>query len=190
MSKIYIISGPSGVGKGSIIDALIGDSKLNLHWVKTVTTRSKRSDDEKFGRHIFVDNEEFKEMIQNNQFAEYNHYNNNYYGTLIFDIEKAIKSDTPGIMEIDVNGSNTLKKRYGENVVQIFIYADLKDIESRLQLRGMPDNLIKQRLEIAKNEIEISKTFQYRIENKQNGLELTISKVRNIIKGSGEERKQ
>lgn len=183
MSKIYILSGPSGVGKGSIIDALMDDNNLKLKWIKTATTRDQRPDDAKYGRHQFITHEQFISKISNNDFAEYNYYNGHYYGTLKEEIERARKSGHPSVMEIDINGSNTLKQKYPDDVVQIFIFANLSDIKARLHKRGMPDNLIRQRLEIAKQEIAKSQEFQYRVENRQNKLNKAVESIRTIING-------
>ena len=188
MSKLYILSGPSGVGKGSIIEALVEDKELNLNWLKTVTTREKRLDDDKYGRHIFMSVDDFKTGVAEKKFAEHNFYNGNYYGTLKSSIEETIAEKNPHIMEIDVNGSTNLKKLYPDNIVQIFIYADFNDIRKRLQLRGMPDNLIEQRLSIAREEMEKSKDFEYLIENKQNKLNDAVNSIKNIILASGENR--
>lgn len=183
MSKIFIISGPSGVGKGSIINALMTDRGLGLRWVQTVTTREPRADDNQYGRHRFVNHDKFKEMISEGLFAEHNFYNNNYYGTPKANIEKIISGNSPAIMEIDVNGSENLKKQYPNNIVQIFVSTEVADIRKRLQVRGMPDNLIGQRIAIAKKETVRSKHFEYHIENKQGKLDSAVGDIKKIILG-------
>lgn len=179
--KLIIISGPSGVGKGTVVKMLSQDSRLNLYWGKTATTRPKRKVD--FSHHIFISKSQFKKMLKKNKIVEYNIYNRNYYGSLRSEIEK-INFSQNVILEIDINGALNIKKQYLKATL-IFIDSDIKTVEKRLRDRGQEDEkTIQKRLKIAKREIKMKNKYDYVIENPQGHPEIAVKKVLEILKAA------
>lgn len=183
MNKIFIISGPSGVGKGTLVKALVKNKDLNLEWGKTATTREQRDDDKEGSKRIFLSKQEFVNKIKAGELAEKNFYGGHYYGTLKSEIEKS-KSNL--VFEIDINGGLNLKKLYPKKTVLIFITAPLSDIKRRLQERktNTPEE-IKERLEIAQAELTKAKNYDYQVENPQGHPEKAIEKLEKIITATG-----
>ncbi len=179
MNKIYIISGPSGVGKGTLVKALVENKNLNLEWGKTATTRPQRKDDPQAAKHLYLSEKEFKEKIEAGEFVESNFFNNHYYGTLKSEIENA---KTNLIFEIDVNGGLNIKKLYPDKTVLIFITAPIKDIKKRLEDRkANTPGEIEARLKIAQKELKKAKEYDYHLENPQGHPEKAITKLEKII---------
>lgn len=175
--KIFIISGPSGVGKGTVIK--IAKSYLNnFGQIKTITTREKRKGKTKEKDRIFTTKNKFKDMIKRGEVVEYNFYNNEYYGTPKKELEHLINNNKNILLEIDVNGAKRVKRKYPEDVILIFIWTDLEKIERRLRQRGQnTETEIQERLNRAQKELLEKKFYNYNIENiegrpKQAGMKL------------------
>lgn len=181
MNKIFVLTGPSGAGKGSVADALVEKPSLKLRWVTTLTSRRRRKDDAELSRHYFTNKAGFKKQIKEGNILEYNIYNGNYYGTPKSSIEEIITDKYNPLLDIDINGARALKEIYKKRLVVIFISASLDELETRLRTRGMDDKVIEQRLLISKKELDDSNKFDYRIHNKQNYIEKTIDIISKII---------
>ena len=116
MSKLFVISGPSGSGKGTIIEALMKMPALNLAWPKSYTTRPERESDKTENHYIFVNIGKFKELEQKDEIFESNFYNDNWYGSSKSEIEKLIADDKTVIKEVDVNGGEASRKTFPEAI--------------------------------------------------------------------------
>ena len=178
--KLIIISGPSGVGKGTIINELLKENK-NLHYSISMTTRKKRENEIDNVNYYFVTPEEFKENIKNNKLIEYAEvYENLYYGTPKDKVEENLNNGKHVILEIDVEGMNNIKK-YDENAISIFIAPpSLEELESRLRNRKTEtEEKINERIKKAEYELEQKKYYDYIIIN--DDLEKAIKETKNII---------
>jgi len=165
--KIFVVSGPSGVGKKTIID--LAKPKLkNFVDLCTLTTRAKRPEEKNGLDYYFVSKNDFEKIIKNGEVIEYNFYNGHYYGTPKKDLEKAFSRHQKVILEIDINGAFRIKKKYPQNTKLIFIWADLADIKRRLIRRGQNTSIqIKERLKRAKKELKLRKKYDYQIKNRE-----------------------
>lgn len=180
MNKIFIISGPSGCGKGTIIESLMKNNP-NLAWPKSYTTRPERESDRTENHYIFVDVAKFKELEKSGEIFESNFYNENWYGSSKSEIEKLIGDNKTVIKEVDVNGGEAYRKTF-PNTVLIFITTSLDNIKARLIGRGQntPEQ-IADRLAIAKQEIAMSKDYDYIVENPEGQPEKAIEEIERII---------
>ncbi len=188
MNKIIIITGPSGVGKGTIEKELFKISSLKLALSCSMTTRKKRENEIEGQHYYFVDEAEFVKKINNNEFLEYSQHFGNYYGTLKEDVEKLINKGHNVIVEVDTVGAiNIIKKYKNENlidkIISIFITPpNLQVLEERIRSRNSEtDESIKERLAKAKKEIQQTNDFMFIIVN--NKLTESINSVSKIIKG-------
>jgi guanylate kinase len=182
--NIIIISGPSGAGKGTIIQGLVNHKDLNIHLVKSYTTRPKKDRDKLVNNHIHISKTKFLQNLQTNKFAESNYYNQNYYGTAKKDIENIINNNLLGLLEQNLDKALSTKKIY-KHVYIFFIYSSIETIRLRLIKRGenTPEE-ISSRLKIAKNEIAQMHKADYVLENIQNFPEKTITRIYEIIKNN------
>ena len=149
--KFIVISGPSGVGKGTICNELV---KTNEAWLSiSMTTRKMREGEEDGKSYYFITKEEFEKRIKEGKLLEYNLYNNNYYGTPLDKVIEKLEEGINVILEIDVNGGHQVKKIYPETILVYIAPPSLEELRRRLTERGTEDKeTIEKRLAIAKIE--------------------------------------
>jgi len=181
-SKLFIISGPAGVGQGTIIKKLLEIPELNLQWVKGYTTRAQRESDQKEQKYNFVSIEEFKALEKNGEIFESTFYNNNFYGTSKSEINKVLKLGHNAIRDVDpIDGQKNFRHIF-PNSVLIFITANLYDIKNRLINRGQNTaEEIDERTKFAKKQIEYAKLFDYIVENPEGHPEKAVEEIERII---------
>lgn len=180
-NKIFIISGPSGVGKGTVVNGLLNNPHLNLRWAKSYTTRTERPSDKNEGHYIFIDENKFKILEKESEILESNFYDNKWYGSSKSEIDKALATGHNVIKEVEINGAMKYKNIYPEGIL-IFIKSDINDIEQRLIERGQntPEQ-IEERLNTAQVELKCEKDYNYSVVNPEGHPELAIKEVENII---------
>ena len=177
--KLFVISGPSGVGKDTIANAQVSASIKKL---PTYTTRKPRTGEREDKKYYFVSKKEFKDLIEQGEILEYNFYNGNYYGTSKKDLEDALKSGKNALLVIDVNGAINIKKQYPDACL-IFIKSKLSDIKTRLEKRGQnTPGEIEERLKTAKKELRYAKYYDHIIENPEGHPEKAIEEVNGLIR--------
>jgi len=182
--KLFILSGPSGVGKGTIVEAILKKPNLNLYWAKSYTTRPERESDKTENHYIFIDKAKFKELENSGEIIESNFFNDNYYGSSKSEIDKALSAGKNILKEVDINGGLAYKKLYPEAIL-IFIKADLADIKSRLINRGQnTDTEIAARLKTAQKELVYEKEYHYSVINPEGHPEKAIEEVEKILQFS------
>jgi guanylate kinase len=143
---IVVISGPGGVGKGTIVDALL-ERDPSLWLSRSWTTRERRPG-ERETAYVFTDRESFEKRIAADGFLEYTDFLGNYYGTPT----PEAPNDAPVILEIEVDGAIQVRKRYPQAVL-IFIMPPSRDEQRRrLQGRGDPEHKVAARLKKAEEE--------------------------------------
>ncbi len=163
---LIVLSGPSGVGKGTVRRALFDIKGHNLTYSISMTTRKPREGEVDGEDYYFVSKEEFKQRIEEGKFLEYAEFVGNYYGTPIDKVEDSIKAGKEVVLEIEVEGAKQVKKKK-EDAVFIFIappsFSALKD---RLNHRGTEaPEIINERLEKAKRELRLINDYDYIVIN-------------------------
>lgn len=176
-----VISGPSGVGKGTICEALMENKNIDLEYSTSMTTRNKR-DYEKEGIHYyFTDKDSFEMKIRNNEFVEYAIYNNEYYGTLKSEVIDKINNGKYIISEIEVQGAKKIKKDFPNSLLLYILSPSIEELRNRLIKRGTESKEeIERRLKIALIENKYSYYYDYVIINDK--LEVAVKEIENIIK--------
>jgi len=173
-----VLSGPSGVGKGTICKELI--EYFNGWFSVSVTTRDKRDGEIDGKDYFFVTREEFEQKIKDNDFLEYATYNNNYYGTLKSKINEKIDNNIDVFAEIEVKGARNIKNIYKDSVLIYILPPSLKELEDRLRNRNTEDEeTIKNRMNITKEELKQIDIYDYAIVN--DDLEKAKEMVKHII---------
>lgn len=181
--KIIILSGPSGVGKGTVNKQLAQDKSLKLVQSVSMTTRAPRPGEVDGVNYFFVDREKFLQEIANGELIEYAEFIGNFYGTPRKAVYDQIDSGKNVILEIEVIGATqVLKKEKPENLVSIFLMPpNLKVLETRLRGRNTEaDEIVKQRLDKALLEIPLKHKYQYAIQI--DSVENCIEKIKEVLK--------
>lgn len=183
MSHVFVVSGPSGVGKGTLCKKLLTDyPDLGLQLSVSMTTRSPRQGETDGKDYFFVSRDKFEHAIKHDQLLEWAEYNQQYYGTPWTSVEAPLKQKKPVLLEIEPVGAFQVKKRYGAQSALVFILPpSLKTLLERLTTRGTntPED-IKHRLTIAQEEIAKKDQFDHQLVN--DDLATTTKKLANLIK--------
>lgn len=180
--KIFLISGPSGVGKKTLIETFINNPELSLSYSISMTTRKPRDNEKNNIDYYFVSDEVFKEYIDNNQMIEWAEFSSNKYGTRKSEIERIFARNKSVLLEIEVQGALQIFSKKSEyNIVSIFIAPpSIENLLARLDKRGTETLEEKQiRIEIAKKEIEYQKYYDYVVIN--DDLETASKQIQDII---------
>jgi len=179
-NKLFIISGPSGVGEDSVIDGL--KKFLPIERVITTTTRKKRSDIFAEDPYYFISKEEFKRGIAENKFFEYaREYNDQFYGVTNKEIQRVIESGRIGIWKIEYKGVITMKKLMPE-VVAIFItVSSLEVLRQRLLKRGASEEFVRERMDYTREWLKHKDIYDYEVVNHEGKLDETVEEVKGII---------
>ena len=178
---LIVFSGPSGVGKGTILKELQKDERLKLVYSVSMTTRKAREGETDGVNYFFVTKKKFKEAIKQNELLEYAEYVNNYYGTPRFFVEQQREQGNNVILEIEVQGAKQIIERE-EDIVSIFIIPpDLDALEARIRGRksGESDEIIEMRVNQAREELKETGMYDYVVCN--DDLQQAIEKVRDIL---------
>lgn len=176
--KIVVISGPSGVGKGTICKKIM--ELINAKFSVSTTTRSPREGEVEGKDYFFVTKDEFKEKIAEGEFLEYNIYNDNYYGTSKKVILNMINVGTNALLEIDVNGAYNIKKKFPDALLIYIAPPSMEVLRQRLIDRGTEEiDVIENRLKIAEEELKRVDFYDYVIIN--DDLDTAINEVKECI---------
>lgn len=176
--KFIVISGPSGVGKGTICNKLF--KELNAWYSVSTTTRSPREGEVDGVNYFFITKEEFLKKIEAGEFLEYNYYNENYYGTSKKIVLEKMDQGVNVFSEIDVNGARNIKKIFPDALLIYIAPPSMEELRKRLVGRGTdPIERINQRLAIAEEEMKQVDFYDYVVVN--DDLEKATNQVKEII---------
>jgi guanylate kinase len=181
-SSIIIISGPSGVGKKTVISELVKIEPGLLISV-SATSRKPRLGEKEGIDYFFLSEEAFRDKIDREEFLEWAMVHGNYYGTLYQNFLEAKEKKTHLILEIDIQGGSIIKKKYPLESISIFLLPpSFSELEKRIRIRGTEtDDQIVKRLETAKLELTHAKEYDYRVINSEP--KLAAVKINDLIKG-------
>ena len=157
-AKLFIISAPSGCGKGTILSEVFKDS--DAYYSVSCTTRKPREEDTDGITYHFMTRDEFESEIKNDGFLEYAEFADNYYGTPRAATEKMLESGRDVVLEIETQGAFQVKKLMPDAVSVFILPPSIKELDRRLHKRGTEDDdTIKKRVSRASG--EISKAYEY-----------------------------
>ena len=163
---LIVISGPSGVGKGTVRKALFERSDHNLVYSISMTTRKPRVGETNGVEYHFVSKEEFLKQIDEGNLLEYAEFCGNYYGTPLDKVNEQLESGQEVVLEIEVQGAMQVKEKMPEGVYVFIAPPSMKALEERLTNRGTEDKeIIQNRLEKARSEIKVAEEYGYIVVN-------------------------
>ncbi|MBQ7257963.1 MAG: guanylate kinase [Abditibacteriota bacterium] len=172
----FVLSGPSGVGKDTVLEYL--KSSFSLNKVVTATTRPPREGEIDGVAYDFMTKEDFQQRIKEDYFVEYASYADNFYGTPRKNVEKLINEGKNALLKIEVQGAVNVKKIMPETVLIFLAPPSMEFLEERLRGRGTDsEEDIEKRLKTAKTELEHIKYYDYLIVNEES------EKTAEIVKG-------
>jgi guanylate kinase len=170
VAKVFVITGPSGVGKGTLIRELL--SRVDeLALSTSATTRSPREGEEDGREYHFLTAEEFAERAEAGEFLEHATFSGNRYGTLRSEVDRCLDAGVSLVLEIEVQGARQVRAALGERAVLIFIAPPQPGVlRERLAGRGTDSGeAIERRLETAKQELEAQQEFKHVVVNEEVG---------------------
>lgn len=184
--NLFIVSGPSGTGKGTVCNELL--KKENIFLSVSSTTREIRKDEVPGETYNYVTEKEFTDMIDNGEMLEYAEYNGHYYGTPAKAVETQMNTGKNVLLEIEPQGALKVKKIFEDAILIFIVPPSVKELKRRLEKRGRESSeQIEKRLETAKWEMEQGYKYNHVVVN--DGLEDCVDDVIGIIHRRDAERK-
>jgi len=178
---LVVLSGPSGVGKGTIRDLFIRRPELNLAFSISMTTRTKRAQEIDGIDYKFVTRARFEEAIANNELLEWAEFVGNYYGTPMAEVERLRNKGKNVLLEIEVQGALQVKERCVDALTIFVVPPSMEELERRIRNRkSEPIEIVQQRLLKASKEMELTGMYRYVVCNEDPQLAADIISV--IIK--------
>lgn len=183
--SLFIVSGPSGTGKGTVCTELIKHDNIFLSI--SATTRDKRVGEEDGVTYFYTSAEKFKQMIDDNQMLEYAVYSGNYYGTPKKAVEDMLAAGKNVILEIEVQGALKVKQKMPEAVLIFVVPPSIAELKKRLIERGRENKEeIKRRIGEARREFSQLPKYNYVVVN--DNLDRCVGDVLDIINETNEKQ--
>ncbi|MCK8824233.1 guanylate kinase [Fuchsiella alkaliacetigena] len=182
--KLIVLSGPSGVGKGTVIEALMEDYQ-DIAYSISATTRKPRSSEKDGVDYFFLSEAEFQQLVEEDEFIEWAQVHGNYYGTPKSYVEETLNAGQDVILEIDIQGAVQVKEKCEQNVCVegIFIFLappSLAELENRIRERDADSEAeMELRMDNATQEMKMAEEYDYIVVNDQ--VEQAVEKIKAII---------
>ncbi len=180
LKKLIIITGPSGVGKGTVVKELL-DRNKDIWLSISATTRNPRVGEKDGLNYYFISEERFKDMIDKKEFLEWAQFAGNYYGTPLSTVNEKIEKGFIVLLEIEVEGAKQIKEKFPESLSIFLLPPSKEELEKRIRNRGTEkEEAIDKRLSRANYEIASSDQFDFVLTN--HDVNETVKEVFKIIK--------
>lgn len=177
--KLFIVTGPSGVGKGTILTKFFENNKEGVFYSVSMTTRKPRPVEVDGVNYLFVSEETFKEAIEKDEFLEWAEYSGHYYGTNKKIVLDKLNQGINVILEIETQGAKKIMEKFKDCITIFFVPPTLEELESRLRGRKTEDEeSIKKRLDAVKIELQSLDKYQYNIVNDE--VETACQKLQSV----------
>jgi guanylate kinase len=163
---LIVLSGPSGVGKGTVRKEIFSQPDTSFEYSISMTTRLPRAGEVDGVDYFFKTREKFEELIDQGKLLEYAEFVGNYYGTPVDYVRETIDSGKDVFLEIEVQGAKQVREKFPEGLFIFLAPPSLNELESRIVNRGTETkDLIQKRMKAAKAEIELMDLYDYVVEN-------------------------
>ncbi|MCP8857962.1 guanylate kinase [Latilactobacillus fuchuensis] len=179
---LIVLSGPSGVGKGTVRQAMLEDEFRDFHYSVSMTTRKPRPGEQDGVDYYFVSKEEFEQEIANDGMLEYAQYVDNYYGTPMKYVNQTLDAGRDVLLEIEVQGAMQVRDKCPDGVFIFLTPPDLLELRNRIQKRGTDDQAtIDKRMHKAADEIKMMENYDYAVVNDE--IPNAVKRIEKIIEG-------
>jgi guanylate kinase len=180
VARVFVITGPSGVGKGTLIRRL-RETLPELRLSVSATTRPPREGEEHGRDYWFLDDAEFARRVGEGDFVEHAEYAGRRYGTLREELDRHLGEGAPVVLEIEVQGARQIRETMPEAVQVFVVPPSFEVLQQRLETRGTDGaDTIARRLEVSRTELESQHEFDHRIVN--DDLEATVDELVGIVR--------
>lgn len=178
---LIVISGPSGVGKGTVIQQIINYPELKLSYSVSMTTREKREGEVEGVNYYYVSREKFEKTRDEGGLLEWTEFVGNYYGTPLAGVDRLRSEGRNVLLEIEVDGCQQVKKKVPDALTIFIVPPSIKELENRIRGRKTePEEIVQQRLAKAAKELESTNHYRYVVCN--DDIDLAADIIRVIIK--------
>ncbi|HDT8179290.1 guanylate kinase [Enterococcus faecalis] len=177
---LIVLSGPSGVGKGTVRKAIFDSEENDFQYSISMTTRKQREGEVDGVDYYFRSREEFEAMIEAGEMLEYAEYVGNYYGTPLTYVNRTLDEGKDVFLEIEVQGAKQVKDKVPDGVFIFLTPPDLAELKSRIIGRGTDEmSVIEERMAVAREEIEMMALYDYAVVNDE--VPLAVQRIKDII---------
>ncbi|MDT2227108.1 guanylate kinase [Enterococcus faecalis] len=177
---LIVLSGPSGVGKGTVRKVIFDSEENDFQYSISMTTRKQREGEVDGVDYYFRSREEFEAMIEAGEMLEYAEYVGNYYGTPLTYVNQTLDEGKDVFLEIEVQGAKQVKDKVPDGVFIFLTPPDLAELKSRIIGRGTDEmSVIEERMAVAREEIEMMALYDYAVVNDE--VPLAVQRIKDII---------
>lgn len=177
---LIVLSGPSGVGKGTVRKELFSQPNTNYEYSISTTTRAPREGEVDGADYFFKSREEFEQLIAEGKLLEYAEYVGNYYGTPLDYVNETLDAGRDVFLEIEVQGAAQVREKVKDGLFIFLAPPSLSELEQRLVGRGTEsDEVIASRIQTARLELEMMNLYDYVVENDE--VQLACDRINAIV---------
>ncbi|KIL47661.1 guanylate kinase [Jeotgalibacillus campisalis] len=177
---LIVLSGPSGVGKGTVRKELFSNPKTTYEYSISMTTRLPREGEVNGTDYFFKTRNEFEALIAQDKLLEYAEYVGNYYGTPVDYVKETLNKGRDVFLEIEVQGARQIREKFPEGLFIFLAPPSLSELQNRLVHRGTESSdIIASRVEKARKELEMMNLYDYVVENDH--VELACERIHAIV---------
>lgn len=175
---LIVLSGPSGVGKGTVLKEFIDDPKLKLAYSVSMTTRKQRPGEVYGKNYFFVTRDQFEAAVKAGELLEWAEFVGNYYGTPVKNVEQLREQGRNVLLEIEVQGCIQVREKCPDALTIFIVPPSMQELEKRIRGRNTePEEIVQQRLAKASREMEMIGQYKYVVCNEDPKLAADIIRV-------------
>ncbi len=185
-ARLIVFTGPSGVGKGTIVKKLFSEPavKNNVIFSVSATTRAQRAGEQEGVNYFFKSRDDFEKMISEGALLEWAEFVGNYYGTPKRFVDETLSSGKSVFLEIEVQGALQIMEKFPQALTLFLMPPSFAELERRLRERGTEaDEILEKRLNKARDEMKQAHRFGFKIVN--DNLDHAVAELRAIFSGAG-----
>ena len=177
---LIVLSGPSGVGKGTVRKEIFSQPHTDFEYSISMTTRKPREGEVDGVDYFFKTHEEFEELISQGKLLEYAEFVGNYYGTPVDYVKATLDQGKDVFLEIEVQGAQQVREKFPDGLFIFLVPPSLSELKNRIVTRGTEtEEIINNRMSAAKEEIEMMHLYDYVVENDE--ISLACDRINAII---------
>ncbi len=177
---LIVLSGPSGVGKGTVRKEVFSQPDTAFEYSISMTTRAPREGEVDGVDYFFKSREEFEQLIKEEKLLEYAEFVGNYYGTPVDYVRQTLDSGKDVFLEIEVQGARQVRKKFPEGLFIFLVPPSLSELKNRIVTRGTEtEDVINNRMNAAREELEMMHLYDYVVENDQ--VDRAVERIKAIV---------